>query len=92
MCLCIGNENRLFCGREPVSLAEEFLHLSDLTCERSAHRSTAVRTLYSIIHIIPNTYNIIIQTSRLIYYTAYTRRTRPSRQPDCAFKREFIKS
>lgn len=48
MCLCIGNENRLFCGREPVSPAEEFLHLSDLTCERSAHRSTAVRTLYSI--------------------------------------------
>lgn len=26
--MCIGNENRLFRGREPVSPAEEFLHLS----------------------------------------------------------------
>lgn len=52
MCLCIGNENRLFCGREPVSPAEEFLHLSDLTCERSAQRTTAAHTLYNIICII----------------------------------------
>lgn len=28
VCLCIGNENRSFRGREPVSPAEEFLHLS----------------------------------------------------------------
>lgn len=28
--MCVCNENRLFCGREPVSAAEEFLHLSKL--------------------------------------------------------------
>lgn len=49
VCMCIGNENRLFRGREPVSPAEEFLHLSqpNLRAVRAHLQQQNIRITYT---------------------------------------------
>lgn len=90
MCLCIGNENRLFCGREPVSPAEEFLHSSDLTCERSARNTTFDRSEHCISIII----YYYTDFKNCILCGVHTTHTRPLAQAQTGFflKREFINS